>query len=136
MTMTREYLVHHGAAGHVGRFRAAGDGCARGDAVVIRSQRGLELGEVLAPADDGRVPFPDGFVGVFVAFLVVWRSATALMLALLTYACGSDWKMPSSSVRSSSQTRSTRSAGCTIDEILPLKTHPLRAPLGRLAGQV
>ena len=64
MTATREYLVHHGAAGHVGRFRSAdGDGCARGDSVVVRSQRGLELGEVLAAAEPERVPFPDGFVG-------------------------------------------------------------------------
>ena len=46
-----EYLVHHGCAGHLGRFRA-GDGAAfiRGAAVVVRSQRGLELGEVLCPA--------------------------------------------------------------------------------------
>lgn len=64
MNTTREYLVHHGAAGHVGRFRSAdGDGCARGDAVVVRSQRGLELGRVLAAADSDRVSFPDGFVG-------------------------------------------------------------------------
>ena len=64
MTATREYLVHHGAAGHVGRFRSADeDGCARGDSVVVRSQRGLELGEVLAAAEPERVPFPDGFVG-------------------------------------------------------------------------
>ena len=64
MSATREYLVHHGAAGHVGRFRwANGDECARGDAVVVRSQRGLELGRVLAAADSDRLAFPDGFVG-------------------------------------------------------------------------
>jgi len=64
MSATREYLVHHGAAGHVGRFRSADvDDCARGDAVVVRSQRGLELGRVLAAADADRPVFPDGFVG-------------------------------------------------------------------------
>jgi hypothetical protein len=63
-TTAGEYLVHHGAAGHLGRFRAAGgDVCARGDAVVVRTARGLELGEVLAPADGSRVTFPDAFVG-------------------------------------------------------------------------
>ena len=64
MKPTYEYLVHHGTAGHVGRFRSAGGAaCARGDAVVVRSQRGLELGEILAPADGARVAFPDAFVG-------------------------------------------------------------------------
>lgn len=63
MTATREYLVHHGTAGHVGRFRSVNGDCARGDAVVVRSQRGLELGRVLAAADAERAPFPDGFVG-------------------------------------------------------------------------
>jgi hypothetical protein len=64
MTATREYLVHHGVAGHVGRFRSAdGNSCVRGDAVVVRSQRGLELGRVLARAESDRAAFPDGFVG-------------------------------------------------------------------------
>lgn len=72
MTATCEYLVHHGAAAHVSRFRApAGVACERGDAVVVHSQRGLELGEVLAPSDGARVAFPDGFVGQLL------RSATA-----------------------------------------------------------
>jgi hypothetical protein len=67
MTGDCEFLVHHGAAGHVGRFRSAdGDGCTRGDAVVVRSQRGLELGRVLAAAELQRLPFPDGFVGELV----------------------------------------------------------------------
>jgi hypothetical protein len=63
MTAKREYLVHHGTAGHVGRFRSVNGDCARGDAVVVRSQRGLELGRVLAKAEPDRTPFPDGFVG-------------------------------------------------------------------------
>src|SRR5262245_44191480 len=59
-----EYLVHHGAAAHVGRFRAGAAGTfVRGDAVVVRSRRGLEIGEVLAPADGARVTLPDTFVG-------------------------------------------------------------------------
>jgi hypothetical protein len=60
----REYLVHHGCAGHLGRFRAS-DGAAldRGAAVVVRSRRGLELGEVLCPADPDRLALPDPFVG-------------------------------------------------------------------------
>src|SRR4051794_18667466 len=71
MITAGEYLVHHGAAAHVGRFRAAaGIACARGDAVVVHSQRGLELGEVLRPADSTQIRFPDGFIGALL------RSAT------------------------------------------------------------
>jgi hypothetical protein len=64
MNIACEYLVHHGAAGHVGRFRAA-VACApeRGDAVVVRTSRGLELGEVLRLATLERASFPDPFVG-------------------------------------------------------------------------
>jgi hypothetical protein len=60
----REYLVHHGCAGHLGRFRTAADGALdRGAAVVVRTLRGLELGEVLCPADSDRLALPDPFVG-------------------------------------------------------------------------
>jgi hypothetical protein len=49
------YLIRYGAMGYVGRFRAAAE-CAgpldRGRAVVIRTDRGLELGEVLIPLDE------------------------------------------------------------------------------------
>lgn len=46
-----EYLVGHGSAGEVGRFRADGPiPCQRGDRVVIRTSRGLELGTVLCEA--------------------------------------------------------------------------------------
>jgi hypothetical protein len=46
-----EYLVRYGRPAFVGRFRdAAGRAFARGDAVAVHSPRGLESGEVLAPA--------------------------------------------------------------------------------------
>ncbi len=47
------YLVQYGRSAFVGRFPAAFDGsCARGDRVVVRGPRGLELGTVLCePAD-------------------------------------------------------------------------------------
>src|SRR5262249_26695063 len=46
-----EYLVNHGAAGDFGRFRAVGAlTCARGERVVIRTLRGLELGVVMCPS--------------------------------------------------------------------------------------
>jgi hypothetical protein len=46
-----DHLVRYGRPGFVGRFRdAAGRTFARGVLVVVRSPRGLEPGEVLAPA--------------------------------------------------------------------------------------
>jgi len=52
--MTSVSLVRIGALGHVGRFRAAGGGgYRRGDRVVCRTRRGIETGEVLAPAGPG-----------------------------------------------------------------------------------
>jgi cell fate regulator YaaT (PSP1 superfamily) len=46
-----EYLVSHGSAGAIGRFRCEPPiACRRGDSVVIRTERGLELGVVLCPA--------------------------------------------------------------------------------------
>src|SRR5262245_10982142 len=63
MSAAGEYLVHHGAAGHVGRFRSAACAPVRGDAVVVRTPRGVELGEVLRPAEFERASFPDPFVG-------------------------------------------------------------------------
>jgi cell fate regulator YaaT (PSP1 superfamily) len=48
---TVEYLVTYGAAGEFSRFRPAGDRAySRGDRVVIRTTRGLELGTVLCTA--------------------------------------------------------------------------------------
>jgi hypothetical protein len=48
------YLVRYGAMSYVGRFSAALDGTApleRGQTVVIQSERGVELGEVLISLD-------------------------------------------------------------------------------------
>jgi hypothetical protein len=62
-----EYLVHHGCAGHLGRFRAPdGTAFARGTAVVVRSRRGLELGQVLCPSYADGTTLPDPFVGEIV----------------------------------------------------------------------
>lgn len=57
--MTAEYLVTFGRAGHLGRF-AGPVSCRRGDRVVVRSTRGLEIGVLLGPA---RHALPDPFVG-------------------------------------------------------------------------
>jgi hypothetical protein len=46
--MPQSYLVQYGKSGFVGRFRpASAELHARGDRVVVRSRRGLELGTVL-----------------------------------------------------------------------------------------
>lgn len=46
-----EYVVSHGSAGDFGRFAAAGPlACERGDRVVVRTRRGLEVGAVLCAA--------------------------------------------------------------------------------------
>jgi cell fate regulator YaaT (PSP1 superfamily) len=60
-----EYLVSHGNASDVGRFRAAGPAaCRRGERVVVRSRAGLELGTVLCPATRRHAELlPDPFVG-------------------------------------------------------------------------
>jgi hypothetical protein len=53
-----EYLVSFGVTGEFGRFRAAAPLLLRrGSRVVIRSQRGLELGQVLRPATDRHARF-------------------------------------------------------------------------------
>lgn len=50
----QEYLVRYGLMGDIGRFRADRPaGYARGDRVVVASERGLELGEVVRPATPG-----------------------------------------------------------------------------------
>lgn len=49
------YLVRYGLMGHVGRFAGpvgAGDRLGRGQVVVLRTDRGVELGEVLLWLDD------------------------------------------------------------------------------------
>ena len=48
------YLIRYGVMGHVGRFRGhpqCGGPFDRGQAVIIQSDRGMELGEVLVPLD-------------------------------------------------------------------------------------
>lgn len=48
--MTYAYLIRYGLMGRVGRFSAASDAYERGQAVVVRSDRGVELGEILLQA--------------------------------------------------------------------------------------
>ncbi len=59
------HLVRHGVLGHIGPFSSA-DGLrhSRGSSVIVRTERGLEWGEVLAPpaADDGPVQPADGVI--------------------------------------------------------------------------
>jgi hypothetical protein len=53
-----EYLVSYGARGDFGRFRPVRPlACRRGDLVVVRTSRGLELGEVLREATDRHARF-------------------------------------------------------------------------------
>jgi len=63
-----EYLVRFGRLGDFGRFRAEpAFPCARGDRVVVRTARGLEVGEVLCDAGEGHIPFlPNSTVGALV----------------------------------------------------------------------
>lgn len=54
-----QYVIRFGTMGYVGTFRAVEPVCfPRGTRVVLRSRRGLEVGEVLAEADDS-VGLPD-----------------------------------------------------------------------------
>ncbi len=64
--MIMHYLVRHGTPGFLGRFAAADDSASdftRGRPFVVKSRRGLELGELLGPADAG---FDDPFLGELV----------------------------------------------------------------------
>src|SRR5262245_41306611 len=56
--MSRNHLVRVGALGHIGRFVAV-DAVSypRAARVIVRTARGLELGEVLGPAGEG---WPEG----------------------------------------------------------------------------
>jgi len=62
MTMTREFLVSYGRAAHLGRF-AFDAQVDRGTRVVIRSTRGLEIGNILGPAKHA---LPDPHLGEIV----------------------------------------------------------------------
>src|ERR1700752_3813001 len=63
--MEPEYLVAYGLVGDFGRFRAADSlSCRRGDRVVVRTPRGLELGQVLRDATPRHAHFlPNTTVG-------------------------------------------------------------------------
>jgi hypothetical protein len=63
--MEHEYLVSYGLLGDFGRFRpAASLTCCRGDRVIVRTPRGLELGEVLRDATPRHAHFlPNTTVG-------------------------------------------------------------------------
>jgi hypothetical protein len=53
------YLIRYGVMGHVGRFRAfpeSGAIASRGENVVIQSDRGIELGEIMIRLDDAAPP--------------------------------------------------------------------------------
>jgi len=57
--VSREYVVRFGTMGHVGTFRASeAVRFPRGAKVILRSGRGLEVGEVLADADPPDAPLP------------------------------------------------------------------------------
>jgi len=60
-----EYLVSYGLQAEFGRFRAAGPfPCRRGDRVVVRTPRGLEIGQVLRLASPRHARFlPNTTVG-------------------------------------------------------------------------
>ena len=62
--MNREYLATHGQSSHLGRFVSSGPlDLKRGDRVVIQTDRGLEIGNVLCPASENHVrllPLPPG----------------------------------------------------------------------------
>jgi len=63
--VNREYLLNYGGVGDFGRFRPVRPlTCRRGDRVVVRSHRGLELGVVLCEAREGHAQFlPNTTVG-------------------------------------------------------------------------
>jgi cell fate regulator YaaT (PSP1 superfamily) len=63
--MEREYLVSYGKLGDFGRFRTTQPlSCRRGDRVVLRTHRGVEIGEVLRDATPGHAHFlPNTTVG-------------------------------------------------------------------------
>ena len=49
--MAAHWIVRHGAMRFLGEFDPEAGVYARGDEVVVRTERGLELGQVLCPAD-------------------------------------------------------------------------------------
>ncbi len=56
--MSNRYIVRHGAMRFLGEFEAAAEAAfARGDEVVVRSERGLEVGELLCESNPRAVEF-------------------------------------------------------------------------------
>lgn len=71
------YLVHHGRAGFLGRFRAVDERpFGRGEVVVVHGRRGPELGEVLCAGGPLSLDLDDPFVGELL------RTATTADLAV------------------------------------------------------
>ena len=66
-----EYLLSYGRLGDFGRFRAGKPlTCRRGDRAVVRTHRGLEVGEVLREATPVHATFlPNTSVGQLVRLL-------------------------------------------------------------------
>ena len=59
--MLGQHFVRFGTLGHVGRFASqGGERLSRGTRVVCRTSRGLEVGEVLSPAEEATLASPDG----------------------------------------------------------------------------
>src|SRR5438128_1358468 len=50
LTMANHWIVRHGVMRFLGTFDPGSDTYARGDEVMVRSERGQELGQVLCPA--------------------------------------------------------------------------------------
>src|SRR5437016_2771095 len=65
MESEREYVIRYGLLGDFGRFRPAIPvDCRRGDLAVVRSPRGVEVGQVLCPATPQHSHFlPDATAG-------------------------------------------------------------------------
>jgi cell fate regulator YaaT (PSP1 superfamily) len=61
MNAAREYLVTYSQTGEIGRFQSAAVlDCQRGDRVVVRTPRGLELGAVLCDATERHATLLEG----------------------------------------------------------------------------
>ena len=65
MEPEREYVISYGRLGDLGRFRPTNPlHCRRGDLAVVRSHRGVEVGQVLCPATPRHARFlPDALAG-------------------------------------------------------------------------
>jgi cell fate regulator YaaT (PSP1 superfamily) len=81
--MESEYLVSYGTLGDFGRFRPARPFvCRRGDRAVVRTHRGIEIGEVLRGADPGHAQFlPNTTVGTLLRIAAEQDERTALALS-------------------------------------------------------